>query len=106
MAATTATALTVNIFEAKTQLSKLIERVERGEEVIIARAGKPVARLTSLESVKKPVVFGLLKGKLHISEDFDAPLPDEVLAEFEGEIFPSEKADKPDGEPGAQGQAI
>jgi prevent-host-death family protein len=75
---------TVNIFEAKTQLSKLIEMAERGEEVIIARAGKPVARLTKLDHAKPKIRFGLLKGKLHIADDFDAPLPDDVLAEFEG----------------------
>jgi prevent-host-death family protein len=75
---------TVNIFEAKTQLSKLVTTVEGGEDVIIARAGKPVARLTQLEPKKRPIRFGLLKGKLHIADDFDAPLPDDVLAEFEG----------------------
>jgi len=73
----------VNIFQAKTQLSKLVELAEKGEDVIIARAGKPVARLTRLETVKKPIRYGLLKGKIHIPEDFDAPLPDDVLAEFE-----------------------
>jgi len=82
--------MTVNIFEAKTQLSKLIQRVENGEDVIIARAGKPVARLTRLEQVKRPIRYGGLKGKIWIAEDFDAPLPPEVLAEFEdGPIFPS-----------------
>jgi prevent-host-death family protein len=75
---------TVNIFEAKTQLSKLIQLVEQGEEVVIARAGKPVARLTQLAPAKKPIQFGLLKGKIWIADDFDAPLPDDVLAEFEG----------------------
>jgi prevent-host-death family protein len=85
-----AASVTVNIFQAKTQLSKLIEKVERGEDVIIARAGKPVARLTQLKPAKKPIVFGLLKGKIHVTEDFDAPLPPEVLAEFEGDLFPPE----------------
>jgi prevent-host-death family protein len=83
--------MTVNIFEAKTQLSKLIQMVESGEDVIIARAGKPVARLTQLEPKKRPIRFGGLKGKIQIADDFDAPLPPEVLAEFEdGPIFPSE----------------
>ena len=77
-------AATVNVFEAKTNISKLLERVEKGEEVIIARAGKPVARLTQLESPKRPIVFGLMKGEIHIADDFDAPLPDDVLADFEG----------------------
>jgi prevent-host-death family protein len=76
----------VNIFEAKTHLSKLIEQVERGGEVIIARAGKPVARLTRLEPEKKPIVFGLLKGKIHVADDFDAPLPDDILADFEADL--------------------
>ncbi len=84
-------ATTVNIFEAKTNLSKLIEKVERGEEVVIARAGKPVARLTQLEPKKKPIIYGLMKGKIHVADDFDDPLPDDVLAEFEdGPIFPPE----------------
>ena len=75
---------TVNIFEAKTQLSKLVDRAAQGEEIIIARAGKPVARLTQLPK-KRPIVFGLLEGKIHVADDFDAPLPPEILAEFEGE---------------------
>lgn len=83
--------LQVNIFEAKTQLSKLIEKVEGGEEVIIARAGKPVARLTSLAPEKPKIRFGGLKGKIWIADDFDDPLPADVLAEFEGEVFPRER---------------
>jgi prevent-host-death family protein len=71
--------MTVNIFEAKTQLSKLIEMAERGEEVIIARAGKPVARLTGIEAKKRPIRFGLLKGKIHVSDDFDDYLPEDFL---------------------------
>jgi len=81
---------TVNIFQAKTQLSKLVELAEQGQDTIIARAGKPVARLTMLEPKKKPIVFGLLKGKIHVADDFDADLPDDLLAEFEGDIFPPE----------------
>jgi prevent-host-death family protein len=71
--------LTFNIFEAKTQLSKLIEMVERGEEVIIARAGKPVARLTQIQPKKRPIRFGLLKGRIHVSNDFDDYLPEDFL---------------------------
>lgn len=71
---------TVNIFDAKTRLSKLIEQVERGEEIIIARAGKPVARLIRLETPpKRPIRFGALKGKVRIAEDFDDPLPEDFL---------------------------
>ncbi len=85
------TPLTVNIFEAKTNLSRLIGKVEQGEDVIIARAGKPVARLTGLVPDKPTIRFGGLKGKIWIADDFDAPLPDEILAEFEdGPIFPRE----------------
>jgi prevent-host-death family protein len=76
----------VNIFEAKTQLSKLVELAEHGQDVVIARAGKPVARLTQLETVKRPIVFGLLKGKIHVADDFDDPLPSLVLAEFEADL--------------------
>ena len=76
--------LIVNIHEAKTQFSKLIEAVASGEEVVIARAGKPTAKLvpiTSAKPVRKP---GSLKGKIHIPDDFDAPLPDDILDAFEG----------------------
>lgn len=75
---------TMNIHEAKTQFSKLIEAVMQGEEVIIARAGKPVASLVAIQS-KPPVRrAGALKGKITIAEDFDAPLPDDIAASFEG----------------------
>jgi antitoxin (DNA-binding transcriptional repressor) of toxin-antitoxin stability system len=77
---------TVNIFEAKTQLSKFVLMAENGEDVVIARAGKPVVRLTKLKTEKKPIVFGLLKGKIHVADDFDDPLPPEVLAEFEADL--------------------
>lgn len=74
----------VNIYEAKTQFSKLVERAESGEDVIIARGGRQVARLTAITKDKPSVRFGLLKGKIRMSEDFDAELPEEVLAGFEG----------------------
>jgi prevent-host-death family protein len=74
----------INIYEAKTQLSKLVDRAASGRDVVIARGGKPVARLTSLAPGKQPLRYGLLKGKVRIASDFDAPLPDEVLAGFEG----------------------
>jgi prevent-host-death family protein len=76
----------VNIFEAKTQLSKLVELAEHGQDVVIARAGKPVALLTSLKPAKKPIVFGLMKGEIWVADDFDDPLPPEVLAEFEADL--------------------
>jgi prevent-host-death family protein len=74
---------TVNIHQAKSQLSKLIERVTAGEEIVIAKAGKPVARLVPATS-RSPRKPGLLKGRIRIAKDFDAPLPESVLALFEG----------------------
>jgi prevent-host-death family protein len=76
-------ALVVNIHEAKTQFSKLISRVASGEEVVIAKAGKPVARLVPVPRSLEHRVSGSAKGKIVIAEDFDAPLPDSVLGEFE-----------------------
>ena len=75
---------TVNIHEAKTQLSKLIKAVENGEDVVIARANRPVVRLTRLLSPPAPRRLGTLVGKFCVPDDFDAPLPDEVLKLFEG----------------------
>jgi prevent-host-death family protein len=75
---------TINIYEAKTQLSKLVERAAAGKDVIIARGGKPVARLTSLVAPKSKLRFGLLKDKVKAAKDFDAPLPPEVLSRFVG----------------------
>ncbi|MBK6973539.1 MAG: type II toxin-antitoxin system Phd/YefM family antitoxin [Sterolibacteriaceae bacterium] len=74
----------VNIYEAKTQLSRLIEKAASGEDVVIGRGGRPVARITSLTPAKQPIRFGLLKGRIKLADDFDAPLPDEVLGAFEG----------------------
>jgi prevent-host-death family protein len=76
--------LTVNVHEAKTHFSKLLVRVGSGEEIVIAKAGKPVARLVPLASVVARRAPGSAAGVLHISDDFDAPLPDSQLAEFEG----------------------
>jgi prevent-host-death family protein len=73
---------TVNIHEAKTHFSKLVDAVAQGEEVIIAKAGKAAAKLVPVTlPVRKP---GAMKGKLRIAADFDAPLPEDVLAAFEG----------------------
>ncbi len=74
----------VNIHQAKTELSKLVERAEAGEEVIIARAGKPAAKLVPLTRVGKHRRLGLLDGKFKIPDDFNAPLPETVLRAFEG----------------------
>ena len=75
---------TVNIHEAKTHLSRLVEDASEGEEIVIAKAGKPVARLVAVQPARKRRKLGWLKGKLEVPEDFDAPLPDEVIADFEG----------------------
>lgn len=75
---------TINIYEAKTRLSQLVDKAASGEDVIVSRNGKPLARITRLTSAKRTVRFGLLKGKVRIADDFDAPLPDDVLAGFEG----------------------
>jgi prevent-host-death family protein len=74
----------VNIYDAKTQLSKLIEEAAAGHDVVIARGGKPVARLTRLDPSKRKLKFGVLKGKIKISADFDAALPNEISEQFEG----------------------
>ncbi len=75
---------TVNIYQAKTQLSKLVDLASSGTDVVIARAGKPVARLTTLKMEKRPIVYGLLEGEGWIADDFNAPLPDDLQAAFEG----------------------
>ena len=72
----------VNIHEAKTHLSRLLEQVAGGDEVIIARAGHPVARLTGIASPGARAL-GADRGRVVIAEDFNAPLPDELLADFE-----------------------
>jgi prevent-host-death family protein len=73
---------TVNVHEAKTHLSRILERVERGEEVVIARSGRPVARLVPIAGkIREP---GRLKGRITVSEDFDAPLPAEVAEALRG----------------------
>lgn len=74
----------LNIHEAKTHLSRIVEEVAAGKEVIIAKAGKPMARLSPITAKVKKKKLGLLKGKIKIVGDFNAPLPDEVLAGFEG----------------------
>ncbi|MGA9041991.1 MAG: type II toxin-antitoxin system Phd/YefM family antitoxin [Terriglobales bacterium] len=78
----------VNIHEAKTHFSRLLQRVAQGEEVTIARAGVPVARLVPVESKKKIRPLGMDRGKIWIADDFDAPLPDDLLREFYGGEVP------------------
>ncbi len=76
----------VSIREAKTYLSRLVDEAADGEEIIIAKAGKPMARLVALEPAPQPRRIGLLEDKIWIADDFDAPLPEEILALFEGPI--------------------
>jgi prevent-host-death family protein len=66
----------INIHEAKTHLSRLVERVEAGEEITLARAGRPVARLVPYRTRQKPRRPGLWKGMVFIGPDFDEPLPE------------------------------
>lgn len=75
---------TVNIYDAKTRLSQLVDKAAAGEDVVVSRNGKPLVRITRLEGPKRRVKFGVLKGKLNVPADFDAPLPDDVLGGFAG----------------------
>ena len=75
--------LTVNIHEAKTQFSKLIARVEAGEEIVIARDGAPVARLVAIRQPLSKRISGRYRDLFTVPEDFDAPLPEGILEEFE-----------------------
>lgn len=75
----------VNLYEAKTKLSELVDRAAAGEEIVICRHGRPVARLVPLgPPAGKRRELGVLAGKIWIADDFDAPLPEDVLADFEG----------------------
>lgn len=73
----------VNVHEAKTHLSKLLNRVAGGEEIVIARGGKAVARLVPVEHPRERRALGLDAGKIRIADDFDAPLPEDILDRFE-----------------------
>ena len=75
---------TVNVHEAKTHFSRLLDRAQEGQEFVIAKAGRPVARLGPLARQGKKRRLGLLDGKFRIPDDFNQPLPDEVVAAFEG----------------------
>jgi prevent-host-death family protein len=72
----------VSVHEAKTHLSRLLRRVAAGEEIIIARAGKPIAILTAIGKPRRREL-GIDEGKFVVPDDFDAPLPDELLEGFE-----------------------
>ena len=75
----------VNIHQAKTHLSRLVDQAMEGQEIIIAKSGKPLVRLLPVAQDRPPRQPGSMKGRLHVPPDFDAPLPDEILAQFEGD---------------------
>lgn len=75
---------TLNLYEAKTHLSQLVERAAAGEEIVIAKGGKPMARLVPLAAVRPERRLDLLSGQVWMADDFDAPLPADVLESFEG----------------------
>jgi len=74
----------VNIHEAKTHLSRLLQEVAEGEEIVIAKAGKPIARLVAYVESTEPRTPGSWRGRVRIAEDFDE-LPDDIAAAFNGE---------------------
>lgn len=73
-----------NLYEAKTSLSRLVDRAAKGEEIILSKAGKPLAKLVPFHSPARPRQPGGWEGQIWISEDFDAPLPPEIEDDFEG----------------------
>jgi prevent-host-death family protein len=75
---------TVSLYQAKTQLSRLVDRAAGGEEIVISKSGRPRARLMPLEDTRTLRVAGKGKGKWRVGKDFDAPLPDAVVRDFEG----------------------
>jgi prevent-host-death family protein len=78
----------VNIHEAKTHFSRLLQRVAAGEEVVIARAGVPVARLVPVVQKQNARPLGFARGEVWVADDFDAPLPDDLLKQFYGGTLP------------------
>ncbi|NWG13503.1 MAG: type II toxin-antitoxin system Phd/YefM family antitoxin [Acidobacteria bacterium] len=75
----------VNIYEAKTRLSQLVQEAASGQDVVIARAGRPIARLTRLMGTRQKRRLGVLDGQFQIPDDFNRPLPDDALRSFEGD---------------------
>ncbi len=75
---------TVSLSEAKARLSHLVDRALRGHDAVITRHGRPVARLVPATPLRTPRKLGALRGKIRVAKDFDAPLPDDLLALFEG----------------------
>ncbi len=73
----------INVHEAKTHLSRLIHKVLQGEEVIIAKKGKPLVRMVPFVQARQKRIPGLSKGSIQMRENFDEPLPDEIIRAFE-----------------------
>jgi prevent-host-death family protein len=77
----------VNIYQAKTHLSDLVEQANQGQTIVIAKNGTPLAKLVPLQAQAKPkIIFGLMRGEFKEADDFDAPLPEDTLALFEGRL--------------------
>jgi prevent-host-death family protein len=76
--------MNVSVYDAKTNLSRLLDRAAGGEEIVITRNGRPVAKLVAATAARKPRKLGMLKGRIRIRKTFDAPLPNDVLDTFEG----------------------
>jgi prevent-host-death family protein len=84
----------VNVHEAKTHLSKLLEKVALGEEVIIAKAGTPVARLVPFDLQPRTRTFGSAKGEFSVPDDFNAPDPEIEALFHDGDLFPKDASGK------------
>ncbi|WP_341530465.1 type II toxin-antitoxin system Phd/YefM family antitoxin [Nostoc sp. UHCC 0302] len=82
-------AITVNVAEATAKFTELLNQVLLGEEVVIAEQGIPIARLVALTNTNSPRIPGLDKGKVFITSDFNEPLPEEILSDFESSNFVS-----------------
>jgi prevent-host-death family protein len=76
--------VTVNLYDAKTNLSRLVERAAAGEEIVVAKAGRPLARLVPLEKPARTRELGFFAGQVVVGPDFDDPLPEEIQAAFDG----------------------
>lgn len=74
----------INLHDAKTHLSRIVDDVAAGAEVVIAKAGKPMARLIPIRPATRPKTLGLLEGQIVVPDDFNTPLPDSVIAQFDG----------------------
>lgn len=77
--------MVINVYEAKTHLSKLLDRVAEGEELVLGKAGKPMARLVPFRELRQPRKPGRLAGNIWIAPDFDET-PEDIIAAFEGDL--------------------